>query len=119
MIQAKDIVLAVSAVTGPPVPDVSVHVAAIDAMLSEPWRKDELEDDDGPEGSDSNYAGRSYNVKELLASEMKEICRLYRDSGWTVVLHGNRTDTAYTDRKSAGRWLRFIPPHAKSSWIRR
>lgn len=68
--------------THPPPPDVSRHVAKIDAMLSAPWYPWELVDGD----SDHDHAGRVYPdyPERLTVSEAAELARIYREHGWEV-----------------------------------
>lgn len=63
----------------PPTPDVSAHVAAIDAMLAAPWHPWELVDGHG----DQDHAGRVYS-SSLTPAEIQEVTRLYRAAGWEV-----------------------------------
>lgn len=90
-LDARSVTMAESPPTLSPEAKAQVHHAAIDAMLSKPWSKWELEDSDNGGDHDRRTAGRFYTPDPPLDPATKAaLVEVYEGAGW-------RVRTAYGD----------------------
>lgn len=93
-------------VADPPAPsDLSALCAAVDRLLSPPWRSEEIH---------GARPGRSYDVTTLPPEIRAALRDAYVAEHWRVVAEGAPKACPVEDRDRV--YFRFVPPRAGSDW---